>query len=85
MRGIFLSNPPKPKYTCTWDVSKVLEYLKSLHPLQSLSFEELTLKTSALIALITAHTLISLDLNYLSDYGDFIVFSNQDLMKTTRH
>jgi hypothetical protein len=29
-------------------------------------------------------TLISLDLNYFSDYGDFIVFSIKDLMKTTR-
>ena len=54
MRGIILSNPPKTKCTCTWDVSKVLEYLKFLHPLQSLSIEELTLKTSALIALTTA-------------------------------
>ena len=25
MRRVFFSNPPKPKYTCTWDVSKVLE------------------------------------------------------------
>jgi hypothetical protein len=74
---MFLSNPPKPKYICTWDVNKVLEYLKFLHPLQNLSIEELTLKTSTLIALTTAQrvqTFISLDVDYLSDYGDFIVF-----------
>ena len=32
MKGIFHLRPPQPIYTKTWDVNKVLSYLKSLRP-----------------------------------------------------
>ena len=32
MKGIFHLRPPQPVYTKTWDVNKVLSYLKSLGP-----------------------------------------------------
>ena len=36
MKGIFHRRPPQPRYTKTWDVNKVLSYLKSLGPNESL-------------------------------------------------
>lgn len=45
--------PTKPRYT--WDVSIVLRYLEGLHPLETLSFRQLTEKTVTLLALGTAH------------------------------
>ena len=87
MRGIFLSNPPKPKYSSTWNVNEVLSYLQTLYPLEDLSLMDLTLKVTALIALTTAQrvqTLVSLNLDFMSDFGEYIEFSIQELMKTTR-
>lgn len=62
MRGVFIAKRPKPKYTMTWDVGKVPDYLKSLYPLQNVDIKTLTLKTVSLIALTTAQkvqTLVS--------------------------
>ena len=69
MKGAFFNNRPKPKYTSTWDVSMVLNYLKSLYPsltftltLEKLDLKNLTIKLASLIALTTAQrvqTLIS--------------------------
>lgn len=87
MKGIFVAKPPKPKYTCTWDVSKVLKFLNTLWPLQNLSLKELTLKLVALLALSTAQrvqTLGCLKLNLLSDFGDYLVFTIDKLTKTSK-
>lgn len=87
MKGIYISNPPKPKYIFTWDVGKVLNYLSTLWPLNELSLKELTFKLTALIALTTAqrtHTLHSLNLKFLSDFGDYVVFTLDTLSKTTK-
>ena len=46
--------PLKPKYSTFWPVSKVLDYLKPLHPPENLSLKDLTLKTLSLIALSTS-------------------------------
>ena len=88
MRGIFFSNPPKPKYTCTctlyiWDVSKV-EYQNLYILYKVYQFEELTLKTSALIAFNNSTESTNFNISGFRFYGDFIVFSIKDLMKTTR-
>ena len=53
MRSVFISNPPRPKYTFTWDVGVVLEYLSTLWPLEKLSLKYLTFKLAALTALST--------------------------------
>ena len=53
MKGIFELNKPQPRYTYIWDVSKVLDYLKTLDPLDKLSLKELTHKTVMLLLLVT--------------------------------
>ena len=54
MKGLFHVIPLKPRYQFTWDVSKVLTFLSTLFPLDRLSMKMLTLKLTALIALLTA-------------------------------
>lgn len=87
MKGVFVSKPPKPKYTCTWDVSCVLQWLEKQYPLQRLSLKDLTLKLTALLALSTAQrvqTLKILKINLLSFFGDYVVFTLDELTKTAR-
>ena len=85
MKGLFNVNPPRPRYRCTWDVSKVLTYLSSLVPLDSLSMKMLTLKLTALIALSTApraQTLVSMNLDYMNVMESKVVFHFKDLLKS---
>lgn len=84
MRGVFIAKRPKPKYTMTWDVGKVLDYLNSLYPLENLDIKTLTLKTVSLIALTTAQrvqTLVSLKINQMADHGEYVVFTIDELQK----
>lgn len=87
MKGIFNLRPPIPRYSFTWDVAKVLNYLGSLHPLQDLSMKLLTLKTVALLALATAQraqTLANLKLNLIQRTGNSLNFRIDSLLKTSR-
>ena len=51
IKGVFNTRPPLPKYTCTWNVQTVLEYIVSLGSNKELSLKKLTLKTVMLLAL----------------------------------
>ena len=87
MKGIYTVHPPKPKYTFTWDVSTVLKYLTSLMPLESLSLKDVTLKLTALLALSTAQrvqTINSFKINLMADFGDYVVFTIDELLKTSK-
>ena len=52
MKGFFHLRPPQPRYIKTWDIDKVLSYLKSLGPNDSLRLTQLTLKTAALLTIL---------------------------------
>ena len=70
MKGAFRVRSAKPKYNQTWDVALVLNYVKQLHPLQSLCLKDLTEKVIVLLALSTAHraqTLASIKLSNICD------------------
>ena len=87
MKGIFNLKPPIPRYKEFWDVKKVLEFLASQFPLESLSLKMLTLKTIALLALSTAQrsqTLSMLNINNMNLTEDYVVFSIQNLHKTSK-
>ena len=60
MKGIFSLRPPSPKYGITWDVDAVLQFLKTLFPLDKLSLKELTLKSVCLAALVSGQRAQSL-------------------------
>lgn len=50
MRGIYNSNPPKPKYDCTWDVDMVVNHLNRLAN-EEMTIAPLARKLVTLIAL----------------------------------
>ena len=54
LTGVYNLQPTRPKYVETWDVSKVLSYLKTLSPVEDLSLKMLSYKLVMLIALTQA-------------------------------
>ena len=67
LKGVFNVWPPQPKYSSTWDVAKILTYLRSLGRNKDLSLMHLTKKLVVLLALVLAHR--SSDLVRLSIAG----------------
>ena len=51
VKGVFNARPPIPRYSSTWDVQIVLNYLESLGNNDTLSLKQLTLKTAFLMAI----------------------------------
>lgn len=66
MKGVFETRKPKPKYDDIWDVSQVLTYLSTLHPVQELPLKDLTLKVLMLLLLVTGQRGQSIHLMNLS-------------------
>lgn len=86
MKGVFMTKPPQPKYWDTWDFGVVTEYLERLSPYSGLKLKALTLKVTALTALVTAQrcqSLHKLSLDNTSVYEDKIVFVIKDRIKTS--
>ena len=64
MKGVFNSRTPTLKYSDTWDVKIVLDFIKNWHPLTDLALKHMTYKLVLLLALTTGQrcqTLASLD------------------------
>ena len=79
--------PKKSKYLVYWPVSQLLDYLKSLHPPDSLTLKDLTLKTLSLIAITSSdrgQTLQKINVNQMHFGEDAISFIITDRLKTTR-
>ena len=62
LKGVFKERPTKPKYSTTWDVTPVLNYMEKLHPLKQLKLREAAEKVATLLALTTAQRLQTLAL-----------------------
>ena len=87
LKGVFVSRPPTPRYSFTWDVSQLTSYLAAQPPVQSLSLKTLTLRTVTLCSLVSAQreqTLCSLNLDNMSIYDDEIKFVIGTITKTSR-
>lgn len=54
-KGVFRLKPLKPRYSTTWNVDIVLNYLEKQFPLELLSLKQLSEKCLMLLALSTAH------------------------------
>ena len=84
MKGLFVLNPPCPRYTAIWDVNIVLDYLSSLENVSKLDLKMLTLKLKMLLCLMTAQrsqTLHLLELSNMISEGQNIIFTISDLVK----
>ena len=51
VKGVFHARPPLPRYSQTWDVQKVLNYIDTLGDNQTLSLKHLSWKVTMLLAL----------------------------------
>lgn len=54
MRGVYNLRTPTPRYSDTWDVGQLLRVLRRMSPVAKLSLKDLTLKLTALVAIILA-------------------------------
>ena len=87
LKGTFTTRPALPKYKEVWDVSKVLEHLKTLHPSKGLSLKLLSLKVVMLMALLSGQrcqTLHALNTSNMKVYDNKIVFIVSDLLKSSK-
>ena len=87
MKGVFNKHPPLPRYTHSWDVSKVINYISSLGAKDNLSLKFLSLKLVMLLALTRptrSRDLSSLDLRCLKLLPDGIQFYPSELAKQSR-
>ena len=87
LKGAFNDRPPLPKYTSTWDVQVVLDYLQSLGENESLSLKQLTWKTVMLLALTKpsrSADLSKLDLKTRSFRSEGVDFAPVGLAKQSR-
>ena len=79
--------PSLPRYLVSWDVGKLINFLKSWHPIQSLTLEQLTLKVIALIALTSsdrAQTLEKINIENSTLTEDAIMFPIYSLLKGSK-
>ena len=84
MKGIYNSRPPKPKYAATWDVGKVVRYLRDLGQNSKLSQKQLVTKLATLMALIHASRtseLAALDLRFRVYRPEGVLFTLPTLTK----
>ena len=87
MKGVFNSRTPTPKYSDTWDVKIVLDFIKNWHPLTDLALKHVTYKLVMLLALTTGQrcqTLASLDTQTMTKTAEQFVFRLTDHMKQNR-
>ena len=87
MAGAFNEKPPQPKYTSTWDVNKVLQFVKGLGENAILTDKLLTMKLVMLLTLTNvkrAHELQFINPSLMEDYGDRVVLHIAKLTKTKR-
>ena len=87
LKGAFNDRPPLPRYSSTWDVQVVLDYLQSLGLNESLSLKHMTCKTVMLLALTCPSRsvdLSNLDLKMRSFRSEGVEFSPTGLAKQTR-
>ena len=87
LKGVFNCRPPMPRYTHTWDVDRVLSYLRGQPGNELLSFQVLTYKLAMLMALANADRcsdLAALDLSFCSVRDGGVRFTIPTLTKTRR-
>ena len=87
LKGVFNKRPPRPKYNSVWDVNQVLAWLKLIGPSESLSLQDLTIKTTMLLALTRpcrGANLAALDLTNRKYIPEGVVFSPSHLSKQSR-
>ena len=84
LKGAFHERPPLPRYTATWNVQTVLQYLEGMGPTPTLSLKFLTFKLVMLLALTRpsrSADLVSLQLDCRQFRPEGVVFLPATLAK----
>ena len=87
LKGMFHIRPPEPRYSFTWDVNVLLTFLESWFPLPVLELTQLTLKTAASVALVSAQrsqTLSALSIDFMNSTATGTQFVVNSLLKSSR-
>ena len=87
MKGVFSIKPSLPKNTVIWDVNILMDYLKTLSPIEELDLKCLTLKAVTLTALLTGQrcqSIHSMDLTNMTLQDKVVKFRFGKKLKTTR-
>ena len=87
LKGIFHERPPQPRYSETWDVTRVTSYIESLGDNENLSLADLTHKTVMLLALTRpsrSADLSHLDLTFRRYLPEGVAFQQTKLAKQAR-
>ena len=87
MSAFFNARPPMPRYECTWDVNRVLDYIISLGENDNLALKQLTFKLTMLLALACAgrsSDLHAFDVNFMKLQENEVCFTLAKLTKSRR-
>ena len=87
MRSVFNKRPSLPKYNVTWDVTLVLNYLKTLSPVKYISVALLTKKLVMLMLLLSGQrgqSIHLLDVRNMTLTFSTATFRIADVLKTTK-
>jgi hypothetical protein len=87
LRGVYNLRPSVPRYSCTWDVDRVLLVLRQLSPVRSLNLKYLTLKLTMLVALTGAartQSIHLLSVDNLKKSSTEYVFKYDGILKQSR-
>ena len=84
LKGVFNERPPRPKYDNVWNIDLVPDLFRKQGPSESLSLQDLTVKTAMLLALTQpcrGADLAELDINYRSFVPEGVKFTPVHLSK----
>ena len=87
LKGIFNVRPPIPRYSATWDVQKVLDFLEAGGKPPTMSLKALTLRTVFLLAVTRpsrSADLSQLDISRIRTLANGVVFVPTVLAKQSR-
>lgn len=87
LKGVFESRPSLPRYSTIWDVSVVLDYLKTLPPLEEANLKDITHRTVMLVALLSGQrcqTVHALTISGMRTTSDTVYFEITQLLKTSK-
>ena len=87
MKGIFEIRPALPKYSEIWDVTVVLNYLKTFEKVSELPLKELTLKLTMLLCLTTGQrgqTIQKMDVTGIQALPDRYRLTINEKLKQTK-
>lgn len=87
LRGMFKQRPSLPRYTVTYDVKGVLDYIKQYTISEEMSLESLSKYLATLMCLLSgqrSQTLASLSKDYMHIDDNRCIFYIPELLKTSR-